>query len=645
MKQLLNWLTGTRTARRPNARPRRARRDFFAPRLEGLEERLCPTTTIDARALTLGSVTLSNTGTFSTAQVQTFNLAAGSYTLANAAALGGAVTFNVASDGSVSFDPSEAGVLAVGATPSTLVVHGRTITIDGSKLSIDGVGLDLNSPIFSLDKNPVFTATLLPGAGQLLTGANEIGSVGFNVGMDGSVSFDPSEAGVLAVGATPSTLVVNGRTITIDGSKLSIEGVGLDLNSRIFNLFQSPVFSATLLPGAGHLLAGANEIGSVTFGLGMDGSLSIPASESAAVSVDNSTGPPTLTVNGYTITIDVTKLEQSTAGVGLDLNSRIFTTATTPVFSATLLPGAGHLLTGANEVGSVTFDINPDGTIGIPAAEAGVLAADNTTGPPTLTVNGCTITLDASKLSVGVLSLNEDSPFLHNTKMTLAVLPGSSQFLCDAVATGARVTFNVGLDSSVSFPTTETNVLAVGATPSTLVVKGCPVHFNAKALALPTLDINHQVSFSSATVFAATLLPGPFQFVEDPSNHGSFVYFTIQPNGTFTFNTLYQQAHVLGGRATKTLILLGEPIRIDATALAAQGIATFTVAGAGTYSTAAVQTLTLLPGWQIFSAGSVHFNFLVQLVDPLTGAYDTVNYDPALSNILSGLDTSTLVVT
>jgi hypothetical protein len=59
-----------------------------------------------------------------------------------------------------------------------------------------------------------------------------------------------------------------------------------------------------------------------------------------------------------------------------------------------------------------------------------------------------------------------------------------------------------------------------------------------------------------------------------------------------------------------------------------------------------VQSLNLLPGWQSFSdPSSTQFNFLAEVVNPETGTYDLVDYDPSLDNILSGAGTDTLTVT
>jgi hypothetical protein len=70
-------------------------------------------------------------------------------------------------------------------------------------------------------------------------------------------------------------------------------------------------------------------------------------------------------------------------------------------------------------------------------------------------------------------------------------------------------------------------------------------------------------------------------------------------------------------------------IQVDATALAQPGTTSFTIAGVGTFSTATVQTIILLPGWQAVStSGGLQFNFLAEVADPLTGQFDVVNYDP-----------------
>jgi hypothetical protein len=561
MNKLLKWLSSALPSRlnSPNprrplpARPTAKHPARFAPHLESLEDRQCPSsvsTTINAKDLSITYVDLEGGSPFTTAgfsanKPYTHDLSAGSYTLYDNGNFVAKVTFTVAKNGSVSYDAAENGVLS-GSGTNTLTVLGCPITVNATALSLNIVDIDYNSSYFQTDKT--FEATVLPGNGLILDDIGGFGSVTFNVSDNGVVGFSGSESKVLALGATPSTLVVKGCPITVNATALSLDFLVLNARSNLFLTDKS--FQATVLPGN---------------------------------------------------------------GIYLDDDGDQY----------------------------VTFNVNDNDILSYPNSENGVLSG---AGSSTLTIDGCPITVNATALSIPTLNINGNSvDFATNASFKATVLPGDNYYLLDVGnSLAAYVTFNVAKNGTVNYPGSENSVLS-GSDSKTLTVKGCKVNFNATGLSLTEVVVDEVPDFSTASKFSATLLPGGNYVLGADTN--TYLTFTVSDNDTLSYNGNFQSAHILGGQGSNTLTIYGETIKVDATALYKQGVTSFTIAGVGTLSTKTVQSLNLLPGWQSFSdPSSTQFNFLAEVVNPETGTYDLVDYDPSLDNILSGAETDTLTV-
>jgi hypothetical protein len=561
MYQYLNWLIGSLPTRLNSRNPRRSRpaRDAaknpsrFAPRLESLEDRHCPSsvsTTINATDLSISSVEL------------------------------------------------------VGGTPYTAAE-------------------------FSTSKP--YTHDLSPGLYTLYDLHNTVAKVTFTVARNGSVVYGSSENPVLS-GSGTNTLTIKGCTITVDATALSLNIVDIDYNSGYFQTDKT--FEATVLPGNGLILGDIAGLGSVTFNLSDNDEISYLGSEDQVLS---GSGTNTLTVKGCPITVNATALSLSL----LDINARSDLFQTDKPFQATVLPGKGLFL---DDDGSqyVTFNVSDNDKLSYSTAENGVLSG---AGTSTLTIDGRTITINATALSIPTLIINGNSvDFQTDASFKATVLPGNNYNLLDAGnSLGAYVTFSVAANGTVTYPASENGVLA-GSGSTTLTVKGCKVNFNATDLSLTEVILNEELDFSTTSKFSTTLLPGTNYVLGADTD--TYFTFTVQDNDTVSYNSIFQSAHILGGQGTNKLTIYGEKIKVDATALYKNGITSFTIAGDPTsLSTQTVQSLNLLPGWQSFSDTSTQFNFLAELVNPATGAYDLVDYDPSLNNILSGAGTDTLTIT
>jgi hypothetical protein len=254
---------------------------------------------------------------------------------------GGQVFFSVGNDGTVSYDASLQGVLT-GSGTSSLGVNGRTITIDAHALSLPQLDLDYQLNFASAAP---LSATVLPGGQFLFSQTIYGGQVFFSVGDDGTVSYDASLQGVLT-GSGTSSLGVNGRTITINATALSLPQ--LDLDYQIAFASAAPL-SATVLPGGQFLYGATGWGGSLFFTVANNGTVSY---DPVLVQTLSGQGTPNLVVNGDTVHIDATVLNgvESTfalAGIG--------SYPITTVPQLTLMPGWENFSTT-----TVTFNFHVD---------------------------------------------------------------------------------------------------------------------------------------------------------------------------------------------------------------------------------------------------------------------------------------------
>src|SRR5262249_33783661 len=145
--------------------------------------------------------------------------------------------FNVAADGTVSYDPALEGVFS-SPGPNSLDIHGVTVRVDASALSGSFLALDYQTH----DPAVPFSVTLLPGQHFVYGYGSTV--TYFNVAADGTVSYDPALEGVFS-GRGTSALRVNGVTVRVDASALSGSFLALDYQTHD----PAVPFSVTLLPG------------------------------------------------------------------------------------------------------------------------------------------------------------------------------------------------------------------------------------------------------------------------------------------------------------------------------------------------------------------------------------------------------------
>jgi cytoskeletal protein CcmA (bactofilin family) len=159
--------------------------------------------TINATALSLPALTI-NYGIYRQSSAAfTLNLLPGAQSLADYYGSGSTLKFTVNSDGTVSYDPSLAGIVS-GQGTSTLTVIGRAVTINATALSTPLLTVDTG---LARQTTSAFTLHLLPGAQWLWDYYGSGTTLKFAVNSDGTVSYDPSLAGIVS-GQGTSTLTV-----------------------------------------------------------------------------------------------------------------------------------------------------------------------------------------------------------------------------------------------------------------------------------------------------------------------------------------------------------------------------------------------------------------------------------------------------
>jgi hypothetical protein len=270
------------------------------------------------------------------------------------ASIGGDTTwFGVAQDGTVDYDPALEGALS-GRGTGTLAVNGRAVTLDARALGVSALVVDW-----------VPHDALAPFGVRLLPGQHHLASIGgdttwFGVAQDGTVDYDPALEGALS-GRGTSTLLVNGRAVTLDARVLGVSGLVVDWVPHD----AAAPFVVRLLPGQHHLASISGDF--TWFGVAPDGTVDYDPSLEGSLT---GRGTHTLAVNGRAVQIDARALGVS--GLVLDWVPR----DTAAPFSVRLLPGMHHFRTSGGEFH--WFSVADDGTIDYDHALDGILSGRGT---------------------------------------------------------------------------------------------------------------------------------------------------------------------------------------------------------------------------------------------------------------------------
>jgi hypothetical protein len=386
-------------------------------------------------------------------------------------------------------------------------------------------------------------------------------------------------------------------------------------------VYNTAALTFTGLPGTQLLIDDTGSTGIVHFTINTDGTVGY---DPALEGVLTGAGTSTLTVKGRTITVDTRALPIPS----LELDNIAIIKNDAP-FTFTGLPGVQSLVDYAGAGAIVHFTINADGTVSYNPALEGILTG---AGTQTLTVRGVTVTIDTRPLSEGILLL-DDATYTHSDALTTFTgLPGPL-YLLDAYGAGALVRFTLNPDGTVTYDPALEGILT-GAGTQTLTVRGVSVTVDTRPLSEGILLLDQKITTNKDAPTTFTGLPG-LLFLSDYTGGGARVYFTLNADGTVSYDPALEG--ILTGAGTSTLTVHGVSFTIDTTQ---QTIPVLDLDSHLFVSNTAPATFVGLPGtlflWDYAGSG-IRFYFTLN-------PDGTVDYDHSYDDILSGRGTHTLVV-
>jgi len=229
-------------------------------------------------------------------QVQSIQLAPGTYAIQVQSGVYTDVGFTVTAQGTVDYDASLNALLS-GRGSSSLTLLGLTVTIDAQGLSSTSGVLLASIPLTNDDWISLRTLRLLPQTGYLVQqGSGVVCDLTFTLGRDGTFSYDPvadvARGGCLA-GAGTSTLTLRGFAVTVDVAAVSAL-LGL---VEIWGL--PPTFSGkrsiVVLPAAGFRFQLDQGITEPAFSVGPHGDVSLaPSPSNLRLALDAQVAPPVI---------------------------------------------------------------------------------------------------------------------------------------------------------------------------------------------------------------------------------------------------------------------------------------------------------------------------------------------------------------
>jgi hypothetical protein len=401
-----------------------------------------PTIHIDTSQLTNPSFLIpGQTGWISGATSPPVVLPAGIYHFQQVSGFYADFTFEVKTDGTVSYTDDCAAFLG-GRGTSTLVVSGFTVRIDGTALSHGLMVLGITGGF--LEPSSTHDVRLVPASGYgFQPGSGTVAALFFKVDLSGNVVIDPKYMGFAA--ASGSTLTIAGYKVVIDGTSLSHDLLPIMMDFGGGFLSRLTTHTLTVIPSSGYSFQpGSGIVASLSWGMDTSGNLLVAAQYAGFASVIGNT----LTITGYTVTIDGTALSHDLLPISLAGYTDGFLSRSS-TRQLTLIPAAGYTFQpGSGIVADMAYTVDTDGSITFPATCSGFLSAQ---APSTLVVRGYPILVDATAADSDLLSLVNVAVNVEAHRYVFAVLvPCQGYGLQTANGIFAHG-FNVERDGSVTF--------------------------------------------------------------------------------------------------------------------------------------------------------------------------------------------------
>lgn len=439
-------------------------------------------------------------------------------------------------------------------------------------------------------------------------------AVGFAVGALAAVL---GLAGFLPAAISPAQAAPAIPTVTtsINATALSTTQVNIyDVSTSpatyegLFNT--TSVLTLSLAPGQYQFNVGGLAL-SCEPTLNSGGTWTVPSSCGSAA-----TGGSTLTLSGVPVTLDATSINDGIYVLSYgEPRAAAGTTGTVQ-----LMPGSYDLQPGSGMVAYCQFSLDAADDVTLSDCGAAASASGST-----IVFTGMPVTLVATALDTGVvLAANSSAGVKAHHTAALRLMPSSAGYALVPVAGSVSACyFTLANSGAVTVAHCGSSASAFA---STVIFTGFPVALDATKLSTTRYVIEDALQLdailqSSATVHHYRLLSASYGFGVGAGYVAHFAW-TVTKSGQISFLPI--DSLFLGGKGTKTLVVKGFPIKINATAL---GPGTFTLDPdifAPGYSQAAVHILRLVPsvygftsttsppgpwphniGWEVMITGTV----------------------------------------
>ncbi|MBB4987089.1 hypothetical protein [Streptomyces nymphaeiformis] len=286
--------------------------------------------------------------------------------------------FKVTRDGHIDYDLSNDQFLD-GRGTHTLGVRGFSITFDATALSHGLFPLVAGPRVLTWKhRHPLILA---PAAGYGFQSAtNTDADFRFGIDVDGQITIDRRYARFArATARTPTT----DPTLTIDGYKITVDARSLSHGLFPKELMDTPGMLArgrphelTYIPAAGYGFQSAtNTDADFRFGIDVDGQITIDRryARFARATARTPTTDPTLTIDGYKITVDARTLPHDLVPASM-FDSEIVLSRE-HLNELTLIPARYDFMAPTEPATELTFGLDADGTIDVLHAPPGATIA------------------------------------------------------------------------------------------------------------------------------------------------------------------------------------------------------------------------------------------------------------------------------
>jgi hypothetical protein len=320
----------------------------------------------------------------------------------------------------------------------------------------------LTDPVFvipelgqgTIDGSTGATLPLPDGTYHLRHSTTDPGGFAFSV-TGGTLSFDPSLDAV-AQGRGGTKLTLTGVAVTVDATRLN-DSLLLSTFSDV-RIPRDRTQPLRLLPSAQYLLIGGLPGAGIGLTLDPQGDIELRPQDAPLAA----TAPGSLTITGFTITLDATALDHDLYPLGFDNEGQFLSRST--VHTLALLPAAGYgFQPGSGIVADFAYALTAQGTVTVDPAYAGFARADGLT----LLIQGYRLVLDATDADsdlVGIVQVPLAPQTPRTLEMTLIPCAGYVPRTNNGIfATG----FTLGTDGTITVPPTATGyVVQQGTTPN-----------------------------------------------------------------------------------------------------------------------------------------------------------------------------------